>query len=52
MKTTRFTAQVARCTQAFDGPFRRPTSGRIRNALTALVLGLAAAWVLVHALCT
>lgn len=51
MKTTRFTVQEARCTQAFDGPYRRPSTGRIRNALTAFALGLAGAWVLVHALC-
>jgi hypothetical protein len=52
VKTDRFAELPAHCTQAFYGPFRRPTSGRIRNTLTALALGLAGAWVLVHALCT
>ena len=51
MKTHRFADQPAYRTQAFYGPFRRPSTGRIRNSLTALALGLAGAWVLVVFLC-
>ena len=47
MKTRRFADQPAHLTQAFYGPYRRPTTGRIRNSLTAFALGLAGAWVLV-----
>jgi hypothetical protein len=50
MRARRFASVPACQTQAFYGPFRRPTTGRIRNTLTALALGLAGAWWLVHAL--
>ena len=51
MKTNRFAALPACRTQAFYGPFRKPSTGRIRSALLALAIGLVGAWLLGRFLC-